>query len=210
MPLQFFNIRNSNLSDTLSFTFTYSTYTDIPITVVIPNQSYTSCSLLLTAINNVVSTALSFYMGLGLTFSLSVSNNRVQLSCNAISLVFTSNILVSNMLGYLSTDVLSSGVVIFTNGYNINPDNYICMNIQNLPVSSNLASGRQSTFKIPLNGNTGQIVYLHNNNSFQQIRTINDDSFILDKLKIQMFDRWGYSLNASGGDWSFSLSITHD
>jgi len=210
MPLQFFNIRNSNLSDTLSFTFTYSTYINIPITVVITNQSYTSCSLLLTAINTAVSTALSFYIGLGLTFSLSVSNNRVQLICNATSLTFNQGILITNMLGYLPTDLLGLGSVIFTNGYNINPDNYISMSISNLPISSNLASGRNSTFKIPLNGNTGQIVYLHNNNSFEQIRYINDDSFILDKLNIQMFDRWGYNLNESGGDWSMTLKIIHD
>jgi len=211
LPLQFYNIRNSNLSDTLTFKFTYSSYTNISVSVVVPNQSYTNITTLLTALNTAVTTAITSYVGL--TFNLSVSptySSRVLLTSNASSLTFTSGILINNILGNLSTDVLGAGISTFTNNYNLNPDNYLNMNIENLPISTNNASGKQSTFKIPLNATTGQIMFFENYNGFIQRREINDDHFVLDKLIITMYDRWGYKVYPNGGDWSVSFKFEHE
>ena len=207
LPLQFFNIRNSNLSDTLKFKFSYSTYTNISISCVIKNQSYTAIATLLSTINTAVATLISSY---GLTFTLSLSSNSIILTTNATSLTFTSGILVNNILGLSSTDVLSSNQISFSNNYNLNPDNFISLYISNLPISSNHASGRNNTFKIPLNATSGQIVFFHSFSGFIQPRTINDDNFVLEKLNIIMYDRFGYPINGGGGDFSFTLKILHD
>ena len=192
----------------MKFTFTYSTYTNISISCVIKNQSYIDIATLLSTINTAVATAISSYIGL--TFTLSLSSSNVILNTNAISLSFSSGILLNNMLGLSSTDVLSSNQISFSNNYNLNPDSFISLYISNLPISSNHASGRNNTFKIPLNATSGHIVFFHSSSGFIQPRTINDDNFVLEKLNIIMYDRWGYPINGAGGDFSLTLKILHD
>ena len=95
----------------------------------------------------------------------------------------------------------------FTNPFNINYDTYLNMTLQNLPVVTTNNNQMNCTFKIPLNSQ-GNIVYLNGeSNSFEQVATIDNTHFILDKLTIVFTDRRGNAIQPNYGNYSFSLGF---
>lgn len=120
-------------------------------------------------------------------------------------------------------DDIGQQVIKFTKPYQLSINTYVNLYIQNLPISTTNASGLNSTFKIPLSysnqvlnvsniiGNqTLNTYFFDEQNSFPQVIEISDYNYVMDKLKISVYDRTGNILNAIPLDWSFTLEIAFD
>jgi hypothetical protein len=107
--------------------------------------------------------------------------------------------------------------------YQLSINTYVNVYIENLPISTTNASGLNSTFKIPLSyanqvlnvsniiGNqTLNTYFFDEQNCFQQVIEITDSNYVMDKLKISVYDRTGNILTAIPLDWSFTLEIAFD
>ena len=66
------------------------------------------------------------------------------------------------------------------------------------------------SYKIPLNCVSNSIYYFNQNTSYTPFINVNDPNFVLDKLNISVFDRYGNNLNPHGSDYTFSLRIDSD
>jgi hypothetical protein len=214
MPILWSNIRAENESNSLTFTFTYGTYTNVTVSILPINQISYTLSTLLTAINAKLFQACASHAGGGLTITLTADPiyPRVYLTTNATALSFSSGILFNNILGFTKqqTSFNSSQVWFAYNFYNLNLDNYVTMQIININSPSVFASGNSATFKIPINGITGSVIYFDENSGFKQIIENKDPNLILDKVIIRINDRWGFPIYPVGGDFSFTLGITYD
>ena len=71
IPVVLNNIRPLNGSFTISFTFTYSTYTNITIKLSVATAAYTGVNTILASINNAVGNAIISYGSLTVKFTLS-------------------------------------------------------------------------------------------------------------------------------------------
>jgi hypothetical protein len=102
---------------------------------------------------------------------------------------------------------LTLSTTTFSNPFNINYDTYLNMTLQNIPVVTTNHNQKPCTFKIPLNSQ-GNIVYLNGeSNSFDQVATIDNSSFVLDKLTVVFTDRRGNPIQPNYGNYSFSLGF---
>ena len=81
------------------------------------------------------------------------------------------------------------------------------MYITNLSAqASHNANGVLCHFKIITNATSGVVYYSSENNSYIQSIEVNS-SIPIQSINVVMTDRWGYSLNSSGLDYSFSLAF---
>lgn len=202
MPVNFYNIRNSNLSDTMTIAIGSSSFT-----VVVPNINYLSIQSLLDAINyalgsvNGTGWTLVFSINPSIPTSVMVTTNLM----NANSITIQNGVLSNTILGMApSGDNSTLGVMKFSNSFNLNPDNYLNMVIKNMAIPTNNPSGIPCTFKIPLPTSASQILF-YNNQILQ--RRILPNLTIPEKLQIQILDRWGFPIFSNGGDYSFSLCV---
>lgn len=202
LPVNFYNIRSSNASDTMKVTLNSTTFT-----ITVPNINYLTIQSLLDAINaNILSVNTTSFT---LVFSInpSLPSSIMVTSTNMISynLTIQNGILSNTILGMaLTGDNFTGGIMRFSNSFNLNPDNYLNMTIKNMSIPSNTVSGIPCTFKIPLPSSSSQILY-YNNQVFQRRTLLR--STVPDKLTIQITDRWGFPINPNGGDYSFSLTV---
>ena len=67
-----------------------------------------------------------------------------------------------------------------------------------------ISSAPPYTFKIPLNNTINNIIYFNDTAEHQTIFFSDNNSFILDKLDIKIFDRYGYSLF---GYYDYTLTL---
>jgi hypothetical protein len=70
-------------------------------------------------------------------------------------------------------------------------------------------SNQLMSFKIPLNATNGSIYYTAENISFSQFIEITDENFILNNLKIQVYDQFNNLLDNNGINWSFTLAFQY-
>ena len=210
LPILFYNVRSSNSTNTFTFTFTYSSWTNQAVTVTITESNYTITTLL-SALNTAISTAITSYSGLTLTISNNSTTNKLYFTTNASSMSFNSSQLITNMLGFTSGSQTISASSIYSSGvYNVNLDNYLNMYFYNIPNESTNVNGFNSTFKVPCNATFQQVLYVNENSNFKQLISLKDDYFVLNALYVQIYDRFGYSLNPNNGNYSFTLEITYD
>ena len=105
LPLFFNNIRSSNNSNLFNFIFSYSTFNNIVINVIIAEQNYITISSLITAINSAISSAISIYSGLSIVLSV-FNTNYIRLTHNCISLTLGKSLLINNVTIYKSKNYL--------------------------------------------------------------------------------------------------------
>ena len=129
LPLFFNNIRSANNSNLFNFTFSYSTFNNIVINVIIAEQNYITISSLITAINSAISSAISIYSGLSIVLSV-FNTNYIRLTHNCVSLTLGKSLLINNILGFNSATY--NNLITTSNFYSLNIDNYIMLYITNL------------------------------------------------------------------------------
>ena len=88
-------------------------------------------------------------------------------------------------------------------------DPCLYMNITNLPMMNNNIPSYY-TFKIPLDGKSISNNILYYNDPFEnQTIYFNDSNFVLDKINVNICDRYGYQL-LGYYNWSFTLIIDYN
>jgi hypothetical protein len=126
-------------------------------------------------------------------------------SAGSISLNVQPQTLMS-FLGF--TDGQSGSTVTATNSYQIGFDNYISIWIENLGTSSLEPS--QITYKVPIEVAQGSVMFWTEGKQNTQCVPVTDRSVRVDRLNIQVLDRFGKLIDNNGVDWSFTLEIESD
>ena len=206
IPIGFNNIRANSKTNIIGVATGYDGTSYINIySITLADKTYTSITSLISDINLAFAT---LYPSVNIIFA--VSNSYITVTSSSSS-TFTTNIYVvptnlSYMLGFrnnlntMATRLITSACV-----YMLNVDNYINMYITNLSAqATHNNNGVCSHFKIITNTTNGVVYYSSESNSYQQCIEVNHQ-IPLTNLNVVLTDRWGYSINASGLDYSFSL-----
>ena len=192
MPIGFYNIRAPYNNLTINIAGTPTTYTFSP-----GNYSTTT---FLNTLNNTVTPAIG-------SFFLNTLTNKIQYT----SVVGASSIVgdpgtLGYFMGFTSDQI---GVIIVANkSYSIDFDNYVCIYIENL--RNSCMEPFAATFKIPITVQKGGVENWTSDNRFKQSIEIFDPDYKIDRLNIQVRDRFGNPLSNNGIDWSMTLEIESD
>jgi len=204
MPISFNNIRASNSTNLFVITIHGNGFTTRR-PVLINEFNCTTITSLLTAINEQLSTVLpsvSFhsvdkYVYLKLT---ELPNNTV--------VNFLPSKLLSVILGFTQLSYTVTNEIKADNSYLLAYDNYLSLYLQDIPVKSTGYSNQLISYKIPLNAVNGIVYYLQELNSFSQCVEITDKNYILNRLRVVVYDRFGLPIT-NGLDYSFSLAVNY-
>lgn len=210
LPINFNNIRNN--FNTIEFTFKGTTTATTSYILTIPSAYYTNINDILTVLNNQIKYHIfqTFTADQFPQFSLN-SNNTITCSVPVPGLTFslTPSNVVSQILGFTNTTTTNVASITSARIYNLNYDNYLNIYFPNIPHKTNGFSNQLMSFKIPLNATNGSIYYTAENISFSQFIEITDENFILNNLKIQVYDQFNNLLNNNGINWSFTLAFQY-
>ena len=204
MPISFNNIRASNSTNVFVITIHGNGFTTRR-PVLINEFNCTTITSLLTAINeqlSIVLPSVSFhsvdkYVYLKLT---DLPNNTV--------VNFLPSKLLSVILGFTQLSYTVTNEIKADNSYLLAYDNYISLYLQDIPVKSTGYSNQLISYKIPLNAVNGIVYYLQELNSFSQCVEITDKNYILNRLRVVVYDRFGLPIT-NGLDYSFSLAVNY-
>ena len=201
IPISFNNIRASNGTNTFQITIQSITYT-----ITVSENSYTSIISLITDINVQLHSVLP-----NATFSL--LNNKVSLVLTGYPtntvVSFNSSRLISVVLGFTKQSYIQYATSITAdNTYLLAYDNYISIYLQDIPVKSTGYSNQLVSYKIPLNAVNGMVYYLQELNSFSQSVELTDQNYVLNRLRVVVYDRFGVKLT-NGLDYSFSFAVNY-
>ena len=204
MPISFNNIRASNSTNVFVITIHGNGFTTRR-PVLINEFNCTTITSLLTTINEQLSTVLpsvSFhsvdkYVYLKLT---DLPNNTV--------VNFLPSKLLSVILGFTQLSYTVTNEIKADNSYLLAYDNYLSLYLQDIPVKSTGYSNQLISYKIPLNAVNGIVYYLQELNSFSQCVEITDKNYILNRLRVVVYDRFGLPIT-NGLDYSFSLDVNY-
>ena len=188
VPVGFYNVRAP-----------YNTMNVNSVVYTVTPGNY-SVTTLLNALNTTVTSAVG-------AFSSGALNNNIQFS--SASGVVTMNVQPLTMLSFLGFTDQQQGTAFYgTNSYIVNFDTYMNIWIENLGTQSQ--EPRQITFKMPLTVGSGSIMHWAENSQNNQLVEVTDRGVRLDRLNIQVHDRFGNLLNNNGLDWSFTIEIEAD
>ncbi len=109
---------------------------------------------------------------------------------------------LGSLLGF--SNAQSGTSIIATNGAIVNSDIYIKLYIPNLGTSS--LEANMMTFKIPVSSQAVGTTLIWEPLE-PPVVTVTDKSAKIDKIQIQVLDRWGNALTNNGLDWAFTLEI---
>ena len=204
MPISFNNIRASNSTNVFVITIHGNGFTTRR-PVLINEFNCTTITSLLTAINeqlSIVLPSVSFhsvdkYVYLKLT---DLPNNTV--------VNFLPSKLLSVILGFTQLSYTVTNEIKADNSYLLAYDNYLSLYLQDIPVKSTGYSNQLISYKIPLNAVNGIVYYLQELNSFSQCVEITDKNYILNRLRVVVYDRFGLPIT-NGLDYSFSLAVNY-
>lgn len=188
IPVGFFNIRAP-----------YNTMNVNSITYTITPGNYSTKTLL-----DSMNTTIGAPVG---AFSTGALNNTIQFTSAAGTA--TMNVQPLSLLSFLGFTDQQQGTAFYgTNSYIVNFDTYLNIWIENLGTQS--LEPKQVTFKVPVDAPSGGIIQWAELQRNRQCVLVSDRSVRLDRLNIQVLDRFGNLLNNSGLDWSFTIEIDAD
>ena len=188
VPVGFYNVRapyNTMNVNSVVYTLTPGNY---------------SVTTLLNALNTTVTSAVG-------AFSPGALNNNIQFS--SASGVATMNVQPLTLLSFLGFGDGQQGTAFYgSESYIVNFDTYLNIWIENLGTQS--LEPAQITFKVPVTVGSGSIMHWSENTQNSQLVEVTDRGTRLDRLNIQVLDRFGNLLNNNGLDWSFTIEIEAD
>jgi hypothetical protein len=205
MPLTFNTIRSANNSNIL----TISDSAGNLYTIILPDKSYSSILSLLTDINSLLTTT---YPSVGITFSMSgglVQMNFPTTGDWADGASFNDNLLSQTILGFDPVFYnAGTGVLSAIWPPQLNYDLYLNMYLYNFPNSNANNELIPCSYKIPLNAVNGQgvVFYQGENATFLQYVDVPPHT-IINQIGIALYDRYGFSINGAGSDYSLTLLL---
>jgi hypothetical protein len=217
MPILFNNIRQGKSdrysSDRFIATFEKTGVTKTITAVINETLVYDDLDAILTKLNTELTNECNpdFYP------VVSVYNNsrNLMLTCSeAETITFTDTLLSRDMLGFNNdftmAELTAQGVWLAFDRYNINLDNYVNIFIENVPIENNNVSPVNSSFKLPINGILGDVMYYTDSEYFEQSVNIIDPHYVLKTLDILITDRFGNRIYGYNTDYSLSLLVEYD
>ena len=141
------------------------------------------------------------------TFAIQFPTNKIQITGSATTVSAPPNSLL-NLLGFTDGQTFSAGKVTATNSFVFPFDRYVSIWIENIGPSSE--EPQKITYKVPVNGAVGNVIYWDENSQFYQNIKVTDRNARVDRLNITVYDRFGNPMNNNGLDWSFSLNVKSD
>ena len=93
--------------------------------------------------------------------------------------------------------------------WNMYPDLSIYMYLENIPHTNTHFKNNLASYKIPITSGYQSIEYNADNQNFAQYIENTNVNFILDKLKLKVYDRYNNLLTNNGFDWTFTLGIEY-
>jgi hypothetical protein len=93
--------------------------------------------------------------------------------------------------------------------WNIYPDLSIYIHFENIPQTNSHFKNNLVSFKIPISSGYQSIEYNADNANFAQYIENTDVNFILNSIKLKMYDRNNNLLTNNGFDWTFTLGIEY-
>lgn len=204
LPNGIYNIRSNNGTNS----FTIKIGSNSSMTITLTSAYYASISTLITSINSAISTYYTTYLPSDTNipvFSTSSGKTVITLTTTKAITISSGN-LINVVLGFSSGTFSSSTTFTSSSNYNLSYDSYFIMNFPNLPVNNNSATNQTLHFKIPLSSVNGQLFYYFSNSGYDQYLDFTTD-YVFGNLRVQILDKFGYSLTNSGLDYSFSLKI---
>jgi len=221
-PFTAFNVRSSNSSNIIYYFVMYNG-NNIDGQVVLRDKNYTNISTLLADINaGFVASIASFTQlnGLIIQFYLNpLDNSKITIKSNPSQAVgglifgnlwFKPSLLMTMIIGQSRQPHANIDLVLGISGDTyLQPDNYFNMNITNIQTAPCNANGKPSTFKLPLTGSFGEVIYWSENDGTQQVVTIDRPNTTLDYVNIFITDRWGFPVYSNGAHISFTLNVEY-
>lgn len=203
LPVGFPSIRaTSNLN---TFVIADSSNTTL-YTATLSDKNYTTITSLLADINSAYATA---YPTLNMTFSVN-SSGYVQITSTNTT-VFTSTIIIkannlSKMLGFRTgLDVLTTRNTSAVVAYRLSCDDYCNLYLPQFSSITTNSNQTMCSFKVPLNTTSGIVYFRENQDTILNV----NPSLHFSYLDLVIYDKFGYSLNSYGIDWSFSLMLEY-
>ena len=200
IPVKINSVRNNSNTNIFSYSadnITYKSFTLI-------DEDFTDISVLITRLNERV---VATYPADNMTFSL--VSNKVKLTSTVLTTIYIKDTTLAFMCGFDSyTNLLTTNNNSAQLPYLLSMDLYLNFNITNVSSITNNANGLPSSFKISLNSVCNSIFYYGENTSYTQTINIGNCP-VLEKISVCITDRWGYSLNSLGMDYSFSLAFEY-
>ena len=206
-----YNLTQSGITTTYSFTITEAIYTSI--------------STLLTDINNAFAISMVNTLQAGEiapVFSINATNKiMMKITLNSTTFVLNNFGIPVFHLGYVySTDKTTTFKTVvagstyssylylyyFSNCLNLNFDNYLNMSL-NIPCNTTNQNMIMNHFKIPLNANSNVVYFNSESSSYCQDIIISDPNLIISSLNFLITDRYGNSIN--GSNYSCTLGIEY-
>jgi hypothetical protein len=201
IPIAFDNVRNSGTLNQFSITLNSVVYS-----ITLTSNNYTSIAQLCTDITTAFS-LLSLPSSSVVTVSVVSKNVTVSIvSGSAITFTVNDTQLAYYVLGFIKQSSQVNQTINALNRFNLNVDNYLNFSFSNLSVRNSNANSTVSSYKIPLNGVNGEIIYFQENVSFKQRIDLSLPN-IVNSLKVSINDRFGNVLINNGNDYSFSLGF---
>jgi len=195
IPVGFYNVRAP-----------YNTITIGSGTYTVTPGSYPTPSTFLAALTTATS-AIS-----GSSWTAVANTNQINFTASSSNTLVIPTGLnypsLATLLGFVPGQNLTGTSITSQNAYISNFDTYINIWIENIGPSSLEPS--QITYKIPVNGAVGNVIYWNENSQFYQNIKVTDRNARVDRLNITVNDRFGNPMNNNGLDWSFSLNIKSD
>ena len=218
LPIGFCNIRKNNGSNTITVSTSEKEGID-EYTISLSDTIYQKIETLIADINTAFVTK---YPSTSIIFSLKttgLSKGHVMVQSTTFNtgstlLFLRKGVLANDILGferennYFDEDYLNSpnATRVASGKFMLNPDLYLNMYIPNLSSGDTNINGVPSSFKIPLNQINGTIMFTPSNLGFDSYVPINNIQ-VLNSIQIVITDRWGYSVNSRGLDYSCTFAV---
>ena len=211
MPIALFNIRNSGTMNLFTVDWIIGGFDKSGRFRIAPGLYPSISNLISAGVNNaVVNIAITSSNPCAMSFTTTTTSNGFtvcQLTHNASSFTINDSFFMNYILGF-SSGTYTDSVIVGTTPINIFPDTHLYMFISNLHSNNNNA--KLASFKIPLGSYSSPPSYTHyEENNEQQLITVNNKSFLLDKLNIIIYDKFGYAITGYL-DWSFSIFVEYE
>jgi hypothetical protein len=214
MPLAIHNVRAINGSNYISLIFSFSTYVKQPLIISVVDGYYTIDALIV-AINNAINANITMYpyfsLSLQIDSTVNLPKQKVLFALNGSYLAFHDSILLTEMLGFESTQVFQfpqSSAITAQNYVNMDIETHYIMSINNVFSESHHFLNRPATFKIPFDNIINGILYYNDKHPLQSIN-LGSDNLVINKLDVTIYDKWGFVVLGYNCNYCFTLLIDY-
>ena len=222
LPCLWPNIRSSNGSNIL----TIKNGAGTAYTITLRDRTYKDVSTLITSLNYelgsmpiscVFGTYETLLKGVGPADRPDVLHTYGNLCIQSTdpALTVVPGILATQILGFSGTNDVRNNtnaqkLLCASNPYNLNCDQYVNMIFYTLPTHNIInQNGSSVSFHIPVPASSGTIMFSSSNLAFDSYLS-NGTKMPITQIGVVITDRFGYSINSRGIDWSVCLALEYE